>query len=150
MPIPSSIKNSPRKRLRLRKTLVYNPRVFPQDPDNYNPIRISACIHRDDDYQIEGFTTQSKQSAAYLKSNVKKYAPIEKSTNNDHMGKFWEIEVRCECKNNEDFKIPNNYKQNYSLVISIEDINQDESIDIHQEVSQMIDIDVEIPVEISL
>lgn len=147
IPMPKSLEGSHRKRLRIRKTLVYNPKVFPQDVDNYNPIKISAGIHRDDDVMVEGFSTRDRLSSAHIKSNAKKYSPIERSTNSDHMGKFWEIEVRSECKT-DDYKIPDDYKQNFSLVITIEDMKQDEDIDIHMEISQMINI--EVPIEVGV
>ena len=126
IPIPKSLEGSARRRMRLKKTLVYNPIVAPRDSDNYNPIKISACIIRPDDKkkerELESFSTRDKLSVAHKKSNVKKYSQIEVSTNNGHLGKFWEIEVRCECKV-EDFDIPSDYKQNYSLVLTIEDMN---------------------------
>lgn len=151
IPIPQGLPKSSRKRMRLRKTLVYNPKIFPQDSDNYNPIKISACIIRPDDKiterELESFATRDRESFAHKKSNVKKYAPVEVQTNNGYLGQFWEIEVRCECKT-EEVGIPDDYKQKYSIVLTIEDMQQDETIDIHQEISQMIDVEIPIEVEI--
>lgn len=146
IPIPESIQWSHRKRLKLKKTLVFNPKPYPQDRDNYNPLKISAWIIRCDDQEIESFTTRDRLSGAHIKSNVKRYDSIELSTNNDFCWKFWEIEVRSECKIS-DYLTPPNFKQPYSIILTIEDLNQDPSIDLHQEISQM--IEVELPIEIS-
>jgi len=147
IPIPSCLFGSSKKRLKIRKTLVYNPIVFPKDQANYNPIRISACIHQGDDNALEGFSTRDRQSSAHMKSNVKKYKPIERSTNNEQIGKFWDIELRCDCRC-EDYDIAEDHQQSYSLLVTIEDINKDESIDLHQEISQMVDIEIPIEVEV--
>ncbi len=153
IPIPNGLHGSSKKRMRLRKTLVYNPKIFPQDSDNYNPIKISACIIRPDtkknERELESFATRDRESFAHKKSNVKKYPSVEVQTNNGYLGKFWEIEVRCECKADE-FGIPMDYKQKYSIVLTIEDMQQDETIDIHQEISQMIEVEVEIPIEVEV
>lgn len=150
IPIPNSISGSNRKRLRINTTVVYNPPIYPQDISLYNPIDISARLIREDGKELSGFTTRDKQSNAYSKSNVKKYRTLEWSTLK-HMGKFWELQIRCENKVDDIEKIngiSSDYKQKYSVILSVEDIFQDEDIDLHQEICQMIHI--ETPIEIEL
>lgn len=152
IPIPKSLEWSSRKRLRIRKTLVYNPKVFPRDFDNYNPIKLSACVIRPDEKSNSEERELNNRSTKdnHLKSNAKKYPFVEVSTNNNYMWKFWEIEMRCECKNFDMFWIPEDYAQNYSLIVSIDDIKQDDNIDIHKEINQMIEIELGIEVDINI
>ncbi|MDD5222258.1 MAG: hypothetical protein PHY10_03740 [Patescibacteria group bacterium] len=64
-----------------------------------------------------------------------------------HTGNFWHLNIFCESK---DDSLPTDYKQSYSIILSLEDIEADESIDLHQEISNMIHIEtsVEIPLEL--
>lgn len=146
IPIPESIAGSHKTRLRLRKTLVYNPPVNEHDVAQYNPIVIGAKVVRSDGKDMENATTRSAKDGAHRKSNVKMYDGFERSTV-DHMGTFWEIEVVAEpCSK----YMTDDILQDYSIVITVEDKEQDDSIDIHQEISQMIQVEVGNTISIDL
>jgi len=145
-PIPACISGSSRKRLRIKKTLVYDPMVNPQNTKLYNPINISVQFVREDDTCLDSFSTRSTYDGAHSKSNVKSYPCLELSTTK-HYGEFWHLSIFCECKLSD---VPADYKQKYSIVLSIEDIERDDSIDIHEEISNMIEIEshVNVPIEV--
>jgi hypothetical protein len=144
IPIPAALAGSSRKRLRLRKTLVYNPLVNPVAPGLYNPILISAKIVRSDDQPVDNGTTQSYLDGAAKKANVKSYPTVEKNTR-EHMGVFWQLEVTAEALNDQ---VDASLIQSYSVAITIEDMVHDEATDIYQEISQMIDVEVGVSVEV--
>ncbi len=148
-PIPSCISGSHLKRLRIRKTLVYNPITNPSNPRLYNPINISAQLLRDDRKAQGGLSTRETYGGAHQKSNVKNYPTKEFSTTN-HAGKFWYIDVVCELKD-EDFTIAGDYRQKYSIVLTIEDMFEDDTIDLHEEIESMIEIEsrVSVPIDVN-
>jgi len=145
-PIPSCIAGDHRKRLRIRKTLVYNPKVNPNDPKNYNPINITAQLVREDEKKIGTGSSREKIDGAHKKSNVKKYKSEEVSTR-EHTGAFWYIDITSEARGD---YLSENYVQPYSLIISLEDIKEDQGIDLHEEAQNMIEIEthVEVPIEV--
>lgn len=146
-PIPSCLAGSHNKRLRIRKTLIYNPIVNIKNINLYNPIFLSAQIIRSDGKNVAGKNTNNTYDGAHQKSNVHKYPPIERSTK-DYMGNFWKMEVVC--LNKDQKVISPQYKQNYSIIITIEDMDKDDNIDLHEEILNMIKIEthVSVPVEI--
>jgi hypothetical protein len=146
-PIPASLAGSNRKRLRITKTLVYNPPVNAKNPRLYNPIDVFTQLVRSDEVAMDNRSTRRLYDGAHMKSNVKKYPPIEKSTK-EHTGSFWYLKVACE--NKDETFIPDDYKQSYSVVLTIEDIDEVEGIDIHEEINNMIEIEthIKVPVEI--
>jgi len=145
-PVPSCVAGSSRKRLRIRKTLVYSPLINSKNVRTYNPINISVQFVREDSRNLDNFSTRRADDGAHQKSNVKCYPCLDVSTRK-HTGNFWHLNIFCESK---DDSLPTNYKQPYSIILSLEDIAADESIDLHQEISNMIHIEtsVEIPLEI--
>lgn len=145
-PIPACIAGDSRKRLRIRKTLVYNPKVNPQDPRNYNPLNIFAQLVREDDKEIGSSSSREGIDGAHKKSNVKKYKAEEISTKK-HTGTFWYIDIESVSRGD---YLPQDYRQSYSVVLSIEDMKQDDSINLYEEISNMIEIEsnIQIPVEI--
>ncbi|MDP4031195.1 MAG: S8 family peptidase, partial [Candidatus Beckwithbacteria bacterium] len=146
VPIPSCISGSNRKRLCIRKTLVYNPKINNIDVKSYNPILLSARVIRNDGNIQNNATSRRYQDGAHRKSNVKTYNPIERSTNN-HTGAFWEIEVMAEPVNN---KAADDIEQSYSIVITIEDMQKDDTVDLHAEIQQMIEIEVGVNVNVEI
>lgn len=146
VPIPKSISGSNRKRLSVRKTLVYNPKINNIDVKSYNPILLSARIVRDDGSVQNNATSRRYQDGAHRKSNVKTYEPIERSTI-DHMGAFWEVEVIAEPVN---AKVADDIEQAYSIVLTIEDMQKDDSVDLHAEIQQMIEVQVGINVDVEV
>lgn len=146
-PVPASIAGSSRKRLRITKTLVYNPLVNAKNPRLYNPIHIFSQLLRSDDQELDSRTTRTLYSGAHMKSNVKKYPAVEKSTRN-HVGSFWYLRIVCE--NKDDAFIPSGYKQTYSIVLTIEDMDEQDGINIHEDIHNMIEIEtqIRIPVEV--
>jgi len=144
IPIPAVLAGSSRKRLRLRKTLVYNPLVNPVSPGLYNPILISAKIVRSDDQPVDNGTTQSYLDGAAKKANVKTYPAVEKNTK-EHMGVFWQLEVTAEGVNDQ---VDSNLVQAYSVAVTIEDMTHNEATDIYQDITQMINVEVGVDVEL--
>ncbi|MFA5086005.1 MAG: S8 family serine peptidase [Candidatus Paceibacterota bacterium] len=144
-PIPSCISGSSRKRLKVRKTLVYSSPINHKNVRTYNPINISVQFIREDQKNLDSFSTRNSDDGAHTKSNVKCYPALEVSTMK-HTGNFWELNIFCESKDN---GLPSGYKQPYSIILSIEDMQEDDSIDLHQEVLSMIQIEtsIEIPLE---
>lgn len=144
-PIPDSICGSSRTRLKLTKTLVYNPPVSLTDRDNYALVELSCAVLKEGNKQLKGFYSNDQDSDAYKKCNVKQ-STSEMSTSRFGPG-FWEIEVRSTCK--DDKLKQSGFKQKYSIILTIEDIKKEE-IDMYEEVAQMIEIEssVEIPVEV--
>lgn len=145
IPVPAVLAGSSRKRLRLRKTLVYNPKVNPVSPSLYNPIIITARIMRSDERLVDNGTTQSYLDGAHKKSNVKAYPCIEKNTK-DFTGAFWEVEVTAEGVND---TVNSDMIQDYSIVVTVEDMMQDEEANIYEDIAQMINIEVGVTVEAS-
>lgn len=145
IPIPEAIKGSQRKRLRIRITLGYAVKPNNVDMNNYSPINLSAHLERDDNYAVSKSTTQSYLNGAHKRSNLKKYPPIEKQTV-DHMGKFWNIILTADPLG--DF-LPDSHTQPYSMIVTIEDIEKDDSLDIHQEISQMIEVRSQAIIEVT-
>ena len=148
-PIPASLAGSSRRRLRITKTLVFNPLVNAKNPRLYNPIDIFVQLIRSDDQQMDSRATRDLYDGAHLRSNVKKYPPIEKSTR-EHTGSFWQLKVACE--NRDESFIPADYKQKYSVVLTIEDIDQADGINIHEDIHNMIEVEthIHVPVEVVL
>lgn len=146
-PVPASIAGDSRKRLRIKKTLVYNPTVNTKNHKLYNPITISVQLVRSDSKNIAGRNTQDAYGGAHQKSNVQHYPAIEKNTK-ECMGNFWHLQVICENKD-ESF-VPIDYKQRYSVILTIEDIKEAEGIDLHEEIMNMIEVEthVTVPIEI--
>jgi len=146
IPIPESIAGDHRKRLRINMTLAYNPLINPKDVDRYNPIVMYAHLIRPDNRIVTSGSTRDKMSDAYLKSNIKKYPPLEVSTK-ANTGDMWEIELVSESRADD---VPRDYKQKYSLVITVEDMKNDESIDLHSDIVQMIEVEthIDIPIQI--
>jgi subtilisin family serine protease len=146
IPIPLGIAGSTEKRLRLRKTLVYNPRINPVDVSIYNPIYITAKIIREDGHPVDSSYSNDYLNGAHKTSNVKTYRSVDVSTR-EHMGEFWEVEVMAEAA---DEQTPSDYVQNYSIALTLEDIQHADDIDIHQEIQQMIEVEVGVEVEITV
>lgn len=146
-PIPASIAGDSHKRLRIRKTLVYNPTVNTKNQKLYNPITISVQLVRSDSKNIACRNTQDAYGGAHQKSNVQHYPAIEKNTK-ECMGSFWHLQVICENKD-ESF-VPVDYKQRYSVILTIEDIKEADGIDLHEEILNMIEIEthVTVPIEV--
>lgn len=147
IPIPNSIAWSRHRRLRIKTTLVFNPPVNSSDLRTYNPINISTRLVREDGRPVTNFSTQSRLSEAFSKSNVKKC--VETFSTKKHVGTFWNLEVECEeILENVGLKLGlvRGYQQPYSVILTLTDMDNDESIDIHSEISQMINIDI--PVEV--
>ena len=131
-------------------TLVYNPPVNTVDLNNYNPVDISARLLREDGIPVSRYNTRDKASPAFSKSNVKSY--VEEFSTREHTDCFWEIEVKSETLIDEFHKtlhLEAGYEQGYSIVLSIEDMNADDTIDLHREISQMIEIDIPIEIEVN-
>lgn len=151
IPIPASISGSSKKRMRLKMTLVYNPPINTSDLNNYNPIEISARLLREDEVPVTNRTTRDKVSPAFAKSNVKRYS--EEFSTREHVGCFWNIEIRSESLIDDFHKtlsLPDDYTQNYSIVLSVEDMKADESLDLHTEMCSMIEIDIPIQIDVML
>lgn len=146
-PVPASLAGSSRKRLRITKTLVYNPPVNAKNPRLYNPIDIFTQVLRSDEEAMDSRSTRGLYDGAHMKSNVKKYPPIEKSTR-EHTGEFWYLKVACE--NKDEAFVPSDYKQKYSVALTIEDIDEVEGIDIHEEINNMIEVEthIKVPIEV--
>lgn len=145
-PIPSCISGSRSKRLRIRKTLVYNPIVNPIDLKNYNPLNITVQLVRMDGQDIGSSMSRSIYDGAHKKSNVKRYIPQDVSTLK-HVGGFWQLRVTSEARGD---SLPTGYIQPYSIILSIEDLFSDNTIDLHSEIESMIEIEtnIEIPIQI--
>lgn len=146
-PIPNCIAGDHRRRLRINKTLVYNPPVNAKNLKYYNPISISVQLVRSDEVDIAGRNTNDVYDGAHQKSNVQKYPPIEKNTVK-HTGSFWHLKIICENKD-ESF-ISMAYKQSYSVILSLEDIKEEDSIDLHEEILNMIEVEIHIPVPVEV
>ncbi|HEY1041131.1 MAG TPA: S8 family peptidase [Candidatus Paceibacterota bacterium] len=146
-PIPASIAGDSHKRLRIRKTLVYNPVVNTKNHRIYNPLIISAQLVRCDNANIAGRNTKDTYGGAHTKSNVQHYPPIDKNTK-EHTGRFWELKIICE--NKDELMVPADYKQKYSVILTIEDIKEVEGVDLHEEIQNMIEVEthVSVPVEV--
>lgn len=146
-PIPASLAGSTRRRLRVTKTLVYNPPVNAKNPRVYNPIHMFVQLVRSDDVEMDSRATRDLYDGASLRSNVKKYPPIERSTR-EHTGSFWYLKVACESK--DDAFVPADYAQKYSVVLTIEDMDTADGIDIHEDIHNMIEVEthIRVPVEI--
>lgn len=145
-PVPSSLGGSRLNRLRLRMTLVYSPQPNRADSSNYIPMKITAQINRADGRQEGSSFTQNYLDGGHRRANVKKYPSVEKSTL-QHTGEFWSIyiaSVRCGTS------LPDDYEQDYSLILTVEDINKDDGIDIHEEISQMIEVRTDVQVDIEV
>lgn len=146
IPMPASLAGSSRLRLRVKTTLVYNPPVNSVDIAMYNPIVIAAKLVRSDGQDMSNFTTTKSKDGAHRKSNVKIYDEVTKNTI-EHMGEMWSLEVIAEpCSK----YMTDDITQDYSVVVTIEDMEQDDNIDIHQEISQMINVEVENSVDITV
>lgn len=145
VPIPSSIGGSSEKRLKVRKTLVYNPTVSPADVSFYTPAYLTAKIVRDDGQPVDKLYSSSYLDGAHRTSNVKCYKAVELRTL-EHTGVFWEIEVMAEASG---AATPTNYSQPYSLIITLEDILHSDEINIHEEIRQMIEVEVGVDVTIN-
>lgn len=146
-PVPSCIAGSRRRRLRISKTVVFNPLVNGKNPTKYNPIDLFVQLLRDD-VEIDSRSTKSAYDGAHMKSNVKKYPVVEKSTI-EYTGQFWNLKVACE--NRDPSFISSDYRQGYSVIISVEDINEDDSIDLHEDIHNMIEVEthVNVPIQIT-
>ena len=80
---------------------------------------------------------------------MKIYDEVTKSTV-EHIGEMWSLEVIAEpCSK----YMTDDITQDYSVIVTIEDMEQSDDIDIHQEINQMINVEVEnsidVPVEAS-
>lgn len=146
IPMPASISGSSRLRLKLKMTLVYDPPVNQKDLSIYNPIVIAGRIIRSDGQVISNATSTYVRDGAHRKSNSKVYNEIEKSTLK-HMGEMWELEVIAEPAGK---AVTDVITQNYSVVLTIEDIEQSEDIDLHEEISQMIELELATEVDVEL
>lgn len=149
IPIPSSFSGSSKKRMRLKMTLVYNPPINTSDLNNYNPIEISARLLREGKTAVTTRTTRDKASPAFSKSNVKRYC--EEFSTKKHTGCFWDIEVTSESLIDDFHKtlsLPEDYSQDYSIILSVEDMQADENLDLHAEMCSMIEIDIPIQIEV--
>ncbi len=147
-PVPDCISGSGRKRLKIRKTLAYTPKINPKNVRTYNPINISVRFVRGNNTSLGNSYTRSAEDGAHQKSNIKSFPPIEVATR-QHTGEFWTLSVICESR---DDTLPTDYKQAYSIVLSLEDLLADESINLHQEILNMIEIEtsIEVPINISI
>lgn len=146
IPIPSGLAGSHSLRLRIRATLAYSIPPNPKDASTYSPITLTAKVSRDDNHSVSTPTTQSYLRGAHKKSNLKKYPAIEKSTNS-HTGVFWNIDI---CADPVGDFLADDYVQPYSLIVTIEDMHKDDAIDIHEEISQMIEVETHSTVDISV
>lgn len=146
IPIPASLAGSSRLRLRIKTTLVYDPPVDSTDISMYNPIVIAAKVVRSDGQDMSNATTTKARDGAHRKSNVKIYDSVEKSTQ-QHMGEMWELDVIAEPSVK---SITQDITQKYSVVLTIEDIEQDDDIDLHQEINQMIGVEVNANVDLEV
>lgn len=146
-PIPASLAGSSRRRLRITKTLVYNPTVNSKNPRLYNPISLFVQLVRSDDAAMDSSTTRDLYDGAYSKSNVKKYPAVERNTK-EHTGSFWYLKVVCESK--DDTFVPVDYVQKYSVVLTLEDIDAEDGVDIHEDIHNMIEVEthIRVPVEV--
>ena len=146
IPIPASLAGSSRLRLRVKTTLVYNPPVNSVDIAMYNPIVIAAKLVRSDGQDMSNFTTTKSKDGAHRKSNVKIYDEVTKSTV-EHMGEMWSLEVIAEpCSK----YMTDDITQDYSVIVTIEDMEQSDDIDIHQEINQMINVEVENSIDVTV
>ena len=127
-------------------TLAYNPLINPKDIEKYNSVILYVHLIRPDHKTVTSGSTRDKMSDAYLKSNIKKYPPLEVSTT-ANTGAMWEIEVISELKSDD---IPTDYMQNYSLVVTVEDIKNSQSIDLHSDIIQMIEVETQIDIPIGI
>jgi len=146
IPIPVSLAGDHKKRLKITMTLAYNPLINPKDVERYNPIILYAHLVRPDHITVTSGSTRDRMSDAYLKSNIKKYPPLEVSTKSN-TGAMWEIEITSETRSDD---IPADYKQKYSLIVTVEDMKNSKSIDLHTDIIQMIEVEtqIDIPIEI--
>ena len=64
------------------------------------------------------------------------------------MGNFWHLKIICE--NKDESIVPADYKQLYSVILSVEDIKEDDDVDLHEEILNMIEVEthVHVPVEV--
>ena len=146
IPIPATIAGSSRLRLGVKTTLVYNPPVNDHDLSIYNPIVISARLVRSDGKEMSNFTTQKSTDGAHRKSNVKTYEQVTKNTIK-HMGEMWALEVIAEPAAK---SVTDDITQDYSIVVTVDDLEQSDEIDIYQDIVQMINVEVENTVDISV
>jgi hypothetical protein len=142
-PVPHCLSGDARKRLRINKTLVYNPPVNTANLKSYNPISLSVQLIKPNNVNEAGRNTADIYGGAHQKSNVQKYPSIEKSTK-EHTGEFWSLKVIVQ--NRDEKCIDENYQQKYSVIISVEDIKEVEGIDLHEEVINMIEVETHIDV----
>lgn len=141
IPIPSSLLHKSRLRLSLRRTLVYNPIVNTHYPEKYNSITITTEIFKWGE-RGNGWTYSVwRGSDAAEKSNVKRY-PVEKFATKNFSDRLWEIKVKCECDADFLNYLPDGYKQKFSIILTVEDVVEDSWVNIYEEMSLLIDNEV--------
>lgn len=101
---------------------------------------------RSDGKEMSNFTTQKSTDGAHRKSNVKTYEQVTKNTI-EHMGEMWALEVIAEPAAK---PVTDDITQDYSVVVTINDLEQSDEIDIYQDIVQMINVEVENTVDISV
>lgn len=146
IPIPSSLAGSNDKRLKIRKTLVYNPSVYTKDVSFYTPAYVTAKIVREDGHVVDKLYSSSYIEGAHKTSNVKSYKPVEMNPK-EHAGQFWEIEVMSEAASP---LTDGDYTQPYSIIVTLEDLYPTDTTNIHEEIQQMIEIEVGVDIEIDI
>jgi hypothetical protein len=146
-PVPPSLKGSHRKRMRINYTLVYNPPINIKDPNFYNPIFIGADLISPDGRRKSTKFNNNRLGGKYKKSNVKRYPAIEVSTKKN-MNDWWHFSVKSETKR--EFLPEEHTDQDFSLIVSIKDLNNDPNIDLVEELINTIDAEIKNIVEAEL
>lgn len=146
IPVPASIAGTASKRFKISKTLVYSPKVNNKDVATYSPVHLTARIKKKSGKTVDSSFTQDHLAGAHKHSNVKHYKSVTLNTKKD-MGEFWEIEIMAEpCAKDTD----KNYIQDYSIVVSMDDLKPTGEGNIHEEIQQMIEVEVGVEIDVSL
>lgn len=146
IPVPASIAGTASRRFKISKTLVYSPRVNNKDVAAYSPAHLTARIKKKSGKVVDSSFTQNYLNGAHKTSNVKKYKAAILNTKKD-MGEFWEIEVMAEpC----DKTVDKNYVQDYSIIVSMDDLQPTGEGNIHEEIQQMIQVEVGVDINVTV
>ena len=146
IPIPASIAGTASKRFKICKTLVYSPKVNNKDVVIYSPVHLTARIKKKSGKVVDSSFTQDHLNGAHKHSNVKNYKSVTLSTKKD-MGEFWEIEIMAEPCDKDTAK---DYIQEYSIVVSMDDLKPTGEGNIHEEIQQMIEIEVGVEIDVDV
>ena len=143
-PIPASLQGQRKKRLRISRTLVYNPPVNKINSSRYNPIQVYSKLALWSEDEKGWWFSNEKWTTARPRSNVKKHWTYEFTTQK-YEDKFWSINLRCECDQDYEPYLDTDFEQKVSVVFTIED-TQDNDVDIHQEIVQLIEQEISVDV----